>query len=232
MLGRRHLCTPTGSWTLDSGDHQASFTMATQQPRTLARLMMAPSVGLLLVWMIVPLSMTLWFSFQNYNLLNPADVSFGRPVQLRAISIPTRPSCQSILEHAADRRRRAVSSPSIGGVLLAHAARPADVRTGDRPDPGDLALLRHAARRGADLEEHDHASRLRRARGHQPSPRPDSLSTGSRNIRCLSIIIIVAWQWLPFATLILLTALQSLDGEQKEAAEMDGARLRRHASSI
>jgi sorbitol/mannitol transport system permease protein len=38
-----------------------------------------------------------------------------------------------------------------------------------------------------------------------------------------SIIIIVAWQWLPFATLILLTALQSLDGEQKEAAEMDGA---------
>jgi sorbitol/mannitol transport system permease protein len=38
-----------------------------------------------------------------------------------------------------------------------------------------------------------------------------------------SIIVIVAWQWLPFATLILLTALQSLDSEQKEAAEMDGA---------
>ena len=40
-----------------------------------------------------------------------------------------------------------------------------------------------------------------------------------------SIIMIVAWQWLPFATLILLTALQSLDGEQMEAAEMDGARF-------
>ena len=40
----------------------------------------------------------------------------------------------------------------------------------------------------------------------------------------LAIILIVAWQWLPFATLILLTALQSLDEEQKEAAEMDGAR--------
>ncbi len=38
-----------------------------------------------------------------------------------------------------------------------------------------------------------------------------------------SIILIVAWQWLPFATLILLTALQSLDSEQLEAAEMDGA---------
>ena len=40
----------------------------------------------------------------------------------------------------------------------------------------------------------------------------------------LAVILIVAWQWLPFATLILLTALQSLDEEQKEAAEMDGAR--------
>jgi sorbitol/mannitol transport system permease protein len=39
----------------------------------------------------------------------------------------------------------------------------------------------------------------------------------------LSIILIVAWQWLPFASLILLTALQSLDEEQKEAAQLDGA---------
>jgi sorbitol/mannitol transport system permease protein len=38
-----------------------------------------------------------------------------------------------------------------------------------------------------------------------------------------SIIVIVAWQWLPFATLILLTAVQSLDSEQLEASEMDGA---------
>ena len=35
--------------------------------------------------------------------------------------------------------------------------------------------------------------------------------------------MIVSWQWLPFATLILLTAIQSLDSEQLEAAEMDGA---------
>jgi len=38
-----------------------------------------------------------------------------------------------------------------------------------------------------------------------------------------SIILIVSWQWLPFATLILLTAVQSLDSEQLEASEMDGA---------
>ena len=39
----------------------------------------------------------------------------------------------------------------------------------------------------------------------------------------LSVIMIVSWQWLPFASLILLTALQSLDEEQKEAAALDGA---------
>lgn len=38
-----------------------------------------------------------------------------------------------------------------------------------------------------------------------------------------SIIIIVSWQWLPFAALILLTAIQSLDREQLEAADLDGA---------
>ena len=51
--------------------------MATQQSRTLARLMMAPSVIVLLVWMIVPLALTLWFSFQNYNLLNPVQSFAG-----------------------------------------------------------------------------------------------------------------------------------------------------------
>jgi sorbitol/mannitol transport system permease protein len=40
----------------------------------------------------------------------------------------------------------------------------------------------------------------------------------------LAVGIIVAWQWIPFATLILLTAMQSLDRDQLEAATMDGAR--------
>jgi sorbitol/mannitol transport system permease protein len=38
-----------------------------------------------------------------------------------------------------------------------------------------------------------------------------------------SISLIAAWQWLPFACLILLTSLQSFDREQREAAELDGA---------
>jgi len=39
----------------------------------------------------------------------------------------------------------------------------------------------------------------------------------------LSIALIVAWQWLPFAALILLTSLQSFSHELREAAQLDGA---------
>jgi sorbitol/mannitol transport system permease protein len=43
------------------------------------------------------------------------------------------------------------------------------------------------------------------------------------SVPLLSVIIIVSWQWMPYAALILLTALQSLDEEQKAASQMDGA---------
>jgi len=43
------------------------------------------------------------------------------------------------------------------------------------------------------------------------------------NYPMLSIILIVSWEWLPFAFLILFTSLKSLDQEQKEAAAIDGA---------
>ncbi|CAN0599945.1 unnamed protein product, partial [Ectocarpus sp. 12 AP-2014] len=47
--------------------------MATQQSRSAARLMMAPAVILLLGWMLVPLTMTLWFSFRSYLPLRGGD---------------------------------------------------------------------------------------------------------------------------------------------------------------
>ena len=39
--------------------------------------LVGPSVGVLLVWMIVPLVMTLWFSVQRYNLLDPTISGFA-----------------------------------------------------------------------------------------------------------------------------------------------------------
>jgi len=45
--------------------------MATLHTRTTARLMLSPAVLMLLVWMIVPLGMTLYFSLLRYNLMLP-----------------------------------------------------------------------------------------------------------------------------------------------------------------
>ena len=50
--------------------------MATKNSRSVARLMMAPAVVLLLGWMLVPLTMTLWFSFRKYLPLRGGDMGW------------------------------------------------------------------------------------------------------------------------------------------------------------
>jgi sorbitol/mannitol transport system permease protein len=50
-------------------------------------------------------------------------------------------------------------------------------------------------------------------------PRPDPLAEAP----LVSVVIVISWQWTPFMMLIFLAGLQSLDGEQIEAAQIDGA---------
>ena len=45
--------------------------MATQQTATAGRLLVAPSVILLFLWMIVPLVMTIYFSSLHFILTDP-----------------------------------------------------------------------------------------------------------------------------------------------------------------
>ncbi|MGY4751994.1 carbohydrate ABC transporter permease [Pannonibacter sp. Q-1] len=194
--------------------------MATQNTRTLARLMMAPSVGLLLIWMIVPLTMTLWFSFQNYNLLNPANVSFAGLFNYRYFYTDAAffQSVWNTLLIVGG----ALLITIVGGLLLALLL--------DQPMFGQgivrilvispfFVMPPVAALVWKNMIMHPGygvLADINRALGLNPVD-------WFAQYPLLSIIIIVAWQWLPFATLILLTALQSLDVEQKEAAEMDGA---------
>lgn len=194
--------------------------MATQQTRTLARTMLAPSVVLLLIWMAVPLALTLWFSFQQYNPLNPIRdgfvgfsnylLFFNNPAFLWSI-LNTLTIVVSVLVITL-----------VGGILLALLL--------DQPMWGQgivrilvispfFVMPPVAALVWKNMIMHAQygvLSDLLRSIGLSP------IDWFGR-FPLLSVIIIVAWQWLPFATLILLTALQSLDGEQKEAAEMDGA---------
>jgi sorbitol/mannitol transport system permease protein len=201
---------------------RASFIMATQNTRTLARLMMAPSVGLLLIWMIVPLSMTLWFSFQNYNLLNPANVSFAGLFNYRYFY--TDPAFFQSIWNTMLIVGGVLFITIFGGTLLALLL--------DQPIFGQgvvrilvispfFVMPPVAALIWKNMIMHPGygvLADINRALGLSPVD-------WFAQYPLLSIVIIVAWQWLPFATLILLTALQSLDGEQQEAAEMDGARF-------
>ena len=50
--------------------------MATQQTSAAARVLVAPSVILLFLWMIVPLVMTLYFSSLRYSLLDSENIGF------------------------------------------------------------------------------------------------------------------------------------------------------------
>ena len=50
--------------------------MASIHSRATARLMLSPAVILLLVWMAVPLVMTLWYSLHDYQLLMPRGNPF------------------------------------------------------------------------------------------------------------------------------------------------------------
>lgn len=194
--------------------------MATQQTRTLARILMAPSVGLLLIWMIVPLAMTLWFSFQNYNLLNPANVRFAGLFNYRFFY--TDPAFFQSIWNTLLIVAGVLLITVIGGIAIALLL--------DQPIWGQgivrilvispfFVMPPVAALVWKNMIMHPGygvLADIARGLGLQPV---DWFAQHP----LLSIIIIVAWQWLPFATLILLTALQSLDHEQKEAAEMDGA---------
>ncbi|HEY6632343.1 MAG TPA: sugar ABC transporter permease [Rhizobiaceae bacterium] len=194
--------------------------MATRQTRTLARFMMAPSVILLLVWMIVPLAMTLWFSFLNYNLLNPGNVGFAGLFNYKYFY--TDPAFFQSIWNTLVLVVGVLVITVVGGILLALLL--------DQPIFGQgivrilvispfFVMPPVAALVWKNMIMHPGYgvfADIARYFGQQPID-------WFAQYPLLSIIIIVAWQWLPFATLILLTALQSLDSEQKEAAEMDGA---------
>ncbi|MFL5253459.1 MAG: carbohydrate ABC transporter permease [Rhodopila sp.] len=188
--------------------------------RNAGRLLLAPSVIVLLAWMIVPLVMTLWFSFQYYNLINPETTGFAGLDNYRYLV--TDPDFWVSLENTLILLVSVLVVTVVGGTLLAVVFnQPFLGRNIARvlaispffvmPTVSALVwknLLMHpiygvfgAIARGLGLPPVDWFAQFPLA----------------------SVIAIVSWEWLPFALLILLTAVQSLDHEQREAARMDGA---------
>ncbi|TDL79427.1 sugar ABC transporter permease [Palleronia sediminis] len=194
--------------------------MATQHSRSAARLMIAPAVFVLLVWMLIPLCMTLYFSFADYR---PMRATFEPWIGFdNYVSFVTSSSFTNSVITTLQMVGGILCITIAGGIALALLL--------DQPifGQGVVRILVIAPffvmptvsalvwKNMFFNVDNGLFSYLYKALGLQPY---DFLSQAP----VFSIVVIVAWQWLPFATLILLTAVQSLSSEQLEAAEMDGA---------
>ncbi len=182
--------------------------------------LVAPSVGLLLAWSLIPLAMTLYFSFRRYNLLNPlihgwAGINnyfyllrdpalysaLGVTVWLLVAVLVVTVGLGAVLS--------AVFANSFPGQGIARVLMISPFFV--MPTVSALVWKNLLMNPVSGLFAY-----IARLFGFQAV---DWFS----QIPLTSVIIIVAWEWLPFAFLILFTSLQSLDEEQLEAAYLDGA---------
>ena len=188
--------------------------MATQHSRSAARFMMAPAVVLLLGWMLIPVSMTLFFSFKKYlplrgdSMGNGLDwVGFDNYVRFVSSS-SFWPSVITTLMIVGG----VLVITVVLGILLAILL--------DQPMWGQgvvrilviapffvMPTVSALVWKNLFMDPgNGFLAHVYRFFGATPV---EWLSQASMQ----SIIMIVSWQWLPFATLILLTAIQSLIGE-------------------
>jgi sorbitol/mannitol transport system permease protein len=195
--------------------------MATRQTQLLARTLMTPAVALLFIWMIVPLALTIYFSTLHYNLLDPESGQFVGFENFEYFL--TDPAFLASLRNTLILVGSVLAITILIGIPLALLL--------DQPVLG-RSIVRLMVIAPFFVMPTVSALVWKNLLMHPVSGLFAWIAAlfGAASIDwfndapLFAVILIVSWQWLPFATLILLTALQSLDEEQKEAAEMDGAR--------
>ena len=188
--------------------------------RFLPRMLMAPAITTLFLWMIVPLVMTIYFSLIRYNLMQPEAVGF---IGLENFEyFVTDPSFGEAVKNTLLLLGSVILITVIGGIALALLI--------NDPFPGrglvrillispffvmptvNALLWKHMMMNPI----YGVLAQVWQFFGATPV---DWLT----DFPLFSVIIMVSWQWLPFATLIFITALQSMSREQLEASRMDGA---------
>lgn len=220
--------------------------------RTLPRLLQTPAVLLLLVWMLVPLSMTLYFSFIRYVLnstrrpewmtpspsnwrgfgnyeyvLNAKDFILAMQNSLFIVcSILFLTVILGIL--IAVLINKSFPGQGIVRVLLISPffvmpAVNAVLWINMILDPV-LGLQGIAV---AGINNTIEGLREAPVVGWFFSMWPEfnPISFRATQTSAIAVIMMVTWQWTPFAVLIFMTSLQSEDQQQKEAATLDGAGL-------
>ncbi len=179
-----------------------------------------PAVGSLFLWMIVPLGMTIYFSLIRYNLMNPEVSGFAGgenykflwedPAFFPAI-INTIVLLGSVL----------VITVGLG-ILLAVLY---DTKFFGRNVATLLVIAPFfvmptvSALVWKNMILHPVYGLFAKLMEALGLPTVDWFG----NYPMVSVVLIVSWEWMPFAFLILFTSIKSLDFEQQEAAAIDGA---------
>ena len=183
--------------------------------------LVAPSVVVLLLWMIVPLAMAIWFAFQRYNLLVPDNrefVGFGN-----FTFILTDPALWISIW---------TTLVLVGSVLLITIGLGTLLAVLFNQEFPGQGIARVLAISPFFVMPTVSALIWKNMLMHPVNGLFAQITRGLglgaidwfTDFPLQSLIIIVSWEWLPFALLILLTAIQSLDTDQLEAARMDGAK--------
>jgi sorbitol/mannitol transport system permease protein len=188
--------------------------------RLLPRALMAPAVVTLFLWMIVPLAMTIYFSLVRYNLMQPGEKSFlGLANYEYFVTDPDfGPSVLNTLSLLGS----VIAITVVLGVALALLV--------NEPFPGRgivrvllISPFFVMPTANALLWKHMMMNPIYGVLAQVWIFFGASPVDWLTDHPLLSVILMVAWQWLPFACLIFITSLQSLDRDQMEAAGMDGA---------
>ncbi len=193
---------------------------ASAAPHALPRLLLAPAVVTLFLWMIVPLLMTIYFSLVRYNLMQPGEKEF---IGLAKFDyFVTDPDFGASVVNTLMLLGSVIGITVVLGVALALLVNDAF------PGRGIVRVLLISPffvmpTANALLWKHMMMNPVYGVLAQV------SIFFGATPVDWLtdhplfSVILMVAWQWLPFACLIFITSLQSLDRDQMEAAGMDGA---------
>ena len=218
--------------------------------RTLPRLLQTPAVVLLLIWMLVPLSMTLYFSFIRYVLVNFRKPEWATPSLSNWRGFG---NYKYVLEAkdfwmAIQNSVLIVSSILVLTVILGLLIAVLINRT--FPGRGIVRVLLISPffvmpAVNAVLWINMILDPVLGLNGLAVSglneliaglrdfpviggffamwPELHPISFRATQTSAYAVIMMVTWQWTPFAVLIFMTSLQSEDESQKEAAMLDGA---------
>ena len=188
--------------------------------RSLARLLQAPSVLALLLWMLVPLGMTIYFSTIRYHLLYPERSGFVGLSNYEFFY--TDPIFWPALSN---------TIILVGSVLLITITFGLFIALLVNRDFFGRGIVRVLLISPFFIMPTVNAL-LWKNMMMNPIYGLFAVIFGFFGLESIdwlsryplfSIIIMISWQWTPFAILILMTALQNQDREQLEAARLDGA---------